>query len=128
MNCVSFFPLFHIRPRTFLDLYLKEREKRMRERERASIYALVTQSSLTLCNPIDYSPPGSSFRGIFQAGILKWVGISSSRGSSLPRDQNHGSYDSYIVGRFFYCWAIRKAQQIYCDWKYKRLYEDQENF
>ena len=32
----------------------------------------------------DCSPPGSSVHGIFQAGILEWVAISSSRGSSLP--------------------------------------------
>ena len=31
----------------------------------------ITQSSLTLCDPVDYSPPGSSFHGIFQAGILE---------------------------------------------------------
>ena len=43
---------------------------------------LVAQSHLTLCNPVEYSPPGSSIHGIFQARILKWVVISSSRGSS----------------------------------------------
>ena len=41
----------------------------------------------TLCDPMDCSPPGSSVRGIFQAGILEWVAISSSRGSSHPRGQ-----------------------------------------
>ena len=40
------------------------------------------QSRLTLCNPMDYSPPGSSVHGILQAGILEWVAISFSRGSS----------------------------------------------
>ena len=29
------------------------------------------QSCLTLCNPMDYSMPGSSFHGIFQARILE---------------------------------------------------------
>ena len=38
----------------------------------------------TLCDPMDYSPPGSSVHGIFQARILEWVAISSSRGSSQP--------------------------------------------
>ena len=33
------------------------------------------------------SPPGSSVRGISQARILEWVAISSSRGSSPPRDR-----------------------------------------
>ena len=38
----------------------------------------VTQSSLTLCDPVDCSPPGSSVHGIFQARILEWVAISFS--------------------------------------------------
>ena len=42
---------------------------------------LVVRSCLTLCDPMDYSPPGSSVRGIFQARILEWVAISFSRGS-----------------------------------------------
>ena len=45
------------------------------------------QSCLPLCDPMDYSPPGSSVHGIFQARILEWVAISYSRGSSRPRDQ-----------------------------------------
>ena len=52
---------------------------------------LVTQSCLTLCNPMDCSPPGSSFHGILQAGILEWVAISFSRESSQPRDQTQAS-------------------------------------
>ena len=38
-----------------------------------------------------YSPPGSSVHGILQARILKWVAISSSRGSSPPQRLNPGS-------------------------------------
>ena len=38
--------------------------------------ALVTQSCLTLCNPMDCSLPGSSVHGISQGRILKWVAIS----------------------------------------------------
>ena len=37
------------------------------------------QSYLTLCDPIDCSPPGSSIHGIFQARVLKWVAIAFSR-------------------------------------------------
>ena len=40
------------------------------------------QLHLTLCDSMDYSPPGSSVHGILQARILEWVAISSSRGSS----------------------------------------------
>ena len=39
----------------------------------------------TLCNPMDYSPPGSSVHGILQARMLEWVAMPSSRGSSRPR-------------------------------------------
>ena len=37
---------------------------------------------LTLCNPIDCSPPGSFVHEIFQVRVLEWVAISSSRGTS----------------------------------------------
>ena len=40
------------------------------------------QSGQTLCEPMDYSPPGSSVHGIFQARILEQVAMPSSRGSS----------------------------------------------
>ena len=42
----------------------------------------LTQSCPTLCDPTDYSLPGSSVHGILQAIILEWVAISFSRGSS----------------------------------------------
>ena len=38
----------------------------------------VAQSCLTLSDPMDYSLPGSSVHGIFQAGILEWVAIPFS--------------------------------------------------
>ena len=47
----------------------------------------VTQSCLTLCDPMDSSLPGSSIHGIFQARVLEWVVISFSKRSSQPRDQ-----------------------------------------
>ena len=45
---------------------------------------LVIRLCLTLYNPLDCSPPGSSVHGILQARILKWVTIPFSRGSSDP--------------------------------------------
>ena len=42
----------------------------------------VPQSCATLCNPMDYSLPGSSVHGIMQARVLEWVAISFSRESS----------------------------------------------
>ena len=47
---------------------------------------LFTQLCPTLCDPMNCSPPGSSVRGILQAGILEWVAVFFSRGSSQPRD------------------------------------------
>ena len=52
------------------------------EHQSLSIHVFVAQSYLTLCNPMDCSPPGYSFLGIFQTRILDWVAISFSRGSS----------------------------------------------
>ena len=49
------------------------------------------QSCPTPCNPMDYSLPGSSVHGIPQVRILEWVAISSSTGSSWPRDRTHVS-------------------------------------
>ena len=50
--------------------------------------------------------PGSSEDGILQARILEWVAISSSRGSSQPRNR---TWVSCIAGRFFTDWATREA-------------------
>ena len=44
-----------------------------------SVNVLVTLSCLTLCNPVDCSPPGSSIHGIFQARVLEWGAIAFSR-------------------------------------------------
>ena len=44
----------------------------------AAAAAKSLQSCLTLCDPIDGSPPGSSVHGILQARTLEWVAISSS--------------------------------------------------
>ena len=46
---------------------------------------LVTQSCLTLCDPMDCSPPGSSVRGILQATTLEWVVIPSPGDLPDPR-------------------------------------------
>ena len=47
---------------------------------------LVTKLCLTLRNPRDLSPPGSSVHGILQARILDGVAVSSFRGYSQPKD------------------------------------------
>ena len=68
----------------------------------------VAQLCLTLCNPMDCSPPGPSVHGIFQARVLEWVAISFSRGSSQPRDWTQVSC---IAGRRFTIWSTREELQ-----------------
>ena len=51
---------------------------------------------------MDWSPPGSSVHGIFQARILEWVAISSCRRSSQPRDRTHVSCVSCISWQTLY--------------------------
>ena len=46
------------------------------------MHAKSLQSCSTLCDPMDFSLPGSSVHGIPQARILKWVAMPSSRVSS----------------------------------------------
>ena len=50
---------------------------------------------------MDHSPPGSSVPGILQEGILEWVAMPFSRGSSWPRDRTHIFCSSWFAGRFF---------------------------
>ena len=58
---------------------------------------VLTQAYLTLCNPMDCIPPGSSVHGVSQARILGWVAVYSSRGSSRPRDQIHISCTGRLI-------------------------------
>ena len=44
----------------------------------------VSQLCLTLCNPMDYNPPGSRVYGILQARILEWVAMPFSWRSFQP--------------------------------------------
>ena len=67
----------------------------------AHVHAQSLQSCLTLCNHKGCSPPVSSVLGIFQARILEWGVISSSRRYSQPRDWTHVSCFSCTEGRFF---------------------------
>ena len=63
-----------------------------------------TQLYLTLCNPVDSRPPGSSALEILQDKLLEWVAISSFKGSSWPRVWICVSYVS-CTGRQTLHWA-----------------------
>ena len=65
------------------------------------MHAKSLQSCMTLCDCSDCSPPSSSVHGILQAGILEWLTMPSSRGSSPPSDLTHLSCGYCTAGRFF---------------------------
>ena len=58
---------------------------------------LVAKSCLTLCDPMDCSPPGSFICRISQARVLEWGAVSFSRGPSQLRNQTR---ISCVAGRF----------------------------
>ena len=68
----------------------------------AATAAKSLQSCLTLCDPMDWSQPGSSAHGTSQARILEWVAMPSSGGSSRPRDRTCVSYVSCIDRQVLY--------------------------
>ena len=70
------------------------------------VKVLVAHLCLTLCDPMNCSPPGSSVHGFSQARILEWVAIPFSRGSSWHRDW---TWLSCIAGGCFTFWATREA-------------------
>ena len=72
-----------------------------------SVKVNVTQSCLTLCDPMDCSLPDSSVHGIFQAGILEWVAIPFCRGYSRPRDRTQVSW---LWADTFTVWATSSVQ------------------
>ena len=78
--------------------------------EKKKVKVLVTQLCPTLSDSMDCSPPGSSFHGILQARIPKWVAMPFSKRSSQPRDQTQVSC---IAGWFFIVSATRKPQHQY---------------
>ena len=71
-------------------------------RNSESVCGSVAQQSPTLYDPTNYSPPGSSVRGIFHERILERVAIPSSRGSSQPKNQTHIFYVSCIGRQILY--------------------------
>ena len=66
----------------------------------------LSRSVMSVCDPMDCSPPGSSVQGISQARRLEWVAIPFSRGSSWHRDWTQ---ITCIAGRLFTIWITREA-------------------
>ena len=65
------------------------------------MHAKVLQLCLTLRDPVDCRPPGSSVHGVLQARILEWIAIPFIRGSSQPRERIGLPYISCIGRRVF---------------------------
>ena len=72
-----------------------------KQTKREYVHAKSLQSFLTLCDPMDGSPPSSSVHGILQARILEWVAMPFSRGSSRPRDETVSLKSPAWGGRLF---------------------------
>ena len=73
------------------------------------ICSMQGQLCLTLCSPMDCSPPDSSIHGISQARVLEWGAISSFRRSSRPRDQTPISCVSWLSRWILYPSATWEA-------------------
>ena len=67
---------------------------------------LVAQLCLTLCNPMDCSPPGSPAHGILRQEY--WSGLPFPSPGNLPLPRNQ-TWVSCIAGRFFIIWTTREA-------------------
>ena len=67
-----------------------------------TLHAKSLQSCLTLCDPMDHSPPGSSVHGILQARILEGGAISFSRGIFSNQGLNPHLYVSCIGRQVLY--------------------------
>ena len=74
------------------------------------VHAMLFHSCTTLCDPMECSPQGFFVHGILLAGVLEWVAMPFSRGTSQPRDWTQVSC---IAGRFFTIWATREAPITY---------------
>ena len=81
------------------------------KRRNGTNWLTVAQSCLTLCNPRDCSPPGSSVHGILQARIFEWLAIPFSRGSSPPRGSCIGRQVLYCLPRGRELWIGQLQQQ-----------------
>jgi len=73
-----------------------------------NVKVLVTQACPTLCNPMDYSSPGSLVHGILQERVLEWVAIPFSRASSPSRDWTKVFH---IAAIYLTIWTTKEANK-----------------
>ena len=86
----------------------------------------ITQSCLTVCDPMDCSPPGSSVHGILQQEYWNGLPFPSTRDLSRPRDQ---TWVSCRASRFFTIWATRRSHTTHIkhDLHSWRLHQESES-
>ena len=75
------------------------------------MHAKSLQSCPTLCDPMDYSPIGSSDHGILQARILEWVSMPSSGSLPNPRIEPVSCMSPALAGGFFTTSTIWEAHR-----------------
>ena len=73
--------------------------------------AKLLQLCLTLCDPMDCSPPGSSVHGILQARILEWIAMPSSRSLPNPEIESMSLTSPALAEEFFTTSATWQAQK-----------------
>ena len=73
-----------------------------------SVPCLVNQSCVTLCHPMDCSPPSFSIHGDSPGKNTGMVSMPSSKGTSQPRDRTQVSC---FAGGFFAFWATREVHE-----------------
>ena len=76
------------------------------------------QSCLTLCNPMDHSPPGSSVHGILQARVLEWVAVPPLGDLPDPETELESLTSPALAGGFFTTSATWEAPIDQNTWVY----------
>ena len=83
------------------------------------MYVLVAQLCLTLCTPLDCSPPGSSVHGILQARILEWVAFPSP--ADLPHPEIKPRSPAHCR-QILYCLSHEGSPVCVCMYIYISIY------
>ena len=81
LHIMSLFQMYNSKPNFDFCFFSKTLPRdRITSLYPVSVLCMCAQLCVTLCDPLDCSPLGSSLYGISQARILQWVAISYSRG------------------------------------------------